>query len=634
MKVLKRPALLPLVAILVVLLAIYLSTLQTIPNGAEHYFTIDVGETQIVLNTWGTLHATGYPLYVMIGNVLVTGMRLVGVSAAVAPAVTSLIYGMVALVLIYVLAVHITDHYWLAAGMVLLFGLTRTVWIHHAIAEIYTFGLLILALLLVVALWQRPIRGRVYWLAFIGGIGVFQHRALLMVAPALVYAAWGELFSSNSLERGTRYKAVRTFVFSLLLGLIGFVPYLYLPLRAQAGAHWVYGQPGTWNGFWDQFLGREASRFIGAPATLDGLVANFNLINTVLVTDLTVPGVVLGLAGLLLGLRNPLRRKLALTMLLSGGVAYVFHVLLYTDILSALILPMTLALAFGWLLLAEWIIQVEPQSHREASHRRRGHGDRRESLFNRLYWLPLSGVVVLGVVVFINQNWGFIHDLTSNRTGLETIELAKGTPSGSTLMLDWGPRHFAVGFARDVLGELPDVTLVDHKADLRSLIEQGKLVTADFTFYNRPLAWWEQQLGQAVYLSAAAPHLVQIAAQPLLSAEGGTGLRQYQAALTCSDTALVLDVDWFTPTVPEYDLSVFVHLLDSSGTIIAQADQSAPVYGWRPLTTWTAGEVVRDIYPLPRLPDSTTIQYGLYHQLASGEFVNDYEYDMPVKCDG
>ena len=96
-------------AALAILLVLYLATLQTIPNGSEHYYMIDVGETQIVLNQWGTLHATGYPLYVVISNVLVAGLRLVGVDAATAPGVTSLIYGMVAMTLIFVLAAHVLE---------------------------------------------------------------------------------------------------------------------------------------------------------------------------------------------------------------------------------------------------------------------------------------------------------------------------------------------------------------------------------------------------------------------------------------------------------------------------------------------------------------------------------------------
>lgn len=673
MKVFMRPLAAPLLVIIAVLLPIYLTTLQTIPNGAENYFMIDVGETQIVLNRWGTLHATGYPLYVMVSNLLVAPLRLLGVSAAAAPGLTSLIYGIFALALVYVLAINLTGRRWISAATVILFGLTRTVWIHQAIAEIYSFGLLLLVLLLLIALWQRPIRGRIYWLAFIGGLGVFHHRALLMAAPALLYAVWGEFKTPHShpLEpihkppkaaltpplrrpaerltlshklvrdegrggRGVRFmdrylaQIARTISVSLLLGLLGFLPYAYLPLRAQAGAQWVYGQPNTWAGFWDQFLGREASRFIGAPASLDGLLANFNLVNTVLVTDLTLPGILLGLVGLLLALRNPARRRAAVTTLLSGGTAYVFHVLLYTDVLSALILPVTLSLAFGWLLLAEWAIQFEPQRRRERED------IRFEPQRHRVTQAGLAIGFLIGAAILVNQNWGFIRDLTTNRTGLETIELARGAPPSSTLMLDWGPRHFALGFARDVLGELPEMRLVDHKADFATLIQQSQLVTADFTFYNRPVSWWEQQLGARVYLHAAAPHLVAIAVQPeIVSSQLASADIQMiePARLDCTADALNLHVAWVSGSQPDHDLSVFVHLLDSSGTLIAQADQSAPVYGWRPLTTWEAGEVVRDIYPLPHLPLGELIHYGLYRQLPSGEFVNEYEYDMPVRCD-
>ena len=72
-------SMLSLGAALAILLVAYLPALQTIPNGSEHYFMIDVGETQIVLNRWGTLHATGYPLYVMLGSTAVAVLRAFGI---------------------------------------------------------------------------------------------------------------------------------------------------------------------------------------------------------------------------------------------------------------------------------------------------------------------------------------------------------------------------------------------------------------------------------------------------------------------------------------------------------------------------------------------------------------------------
>ncbi len=702
---------------LAILLVVYLTTLQTIPNGSEHYYMIDVGETQSVLNQWGTLHATGYPLYVMVGNVLVAGLRVLGVSAATAPGVTSLIYGMIALGLIYVLAAHVIEpsrdtvvsqtlpyeemigepspptplpqgegniekgflqahqHELLTGGMVLAFGLTRTVWVHNSIAEVYSFGLMILAGLFLIALWREPIRGRVYWLALLGGIGAFHHRAIAMAAPALVIAVWGEIvatrtsppiphvgyLAASSVRRQPASKEgeqkflesrywpiVRRVTICLVLGLLGFVQYLYLPLRANAGAKWVYGEPGTWNGFWDQFLGREASRFIGAPTTNAGLMANFNLVNSVLVTDVTLAGLVLGLAGLLLALGNPARRKVAITMLMSGGVAYLFHVLFYTDILSALILPVTLALAFGWLLLAEWVLKsrnaIEPPRRQERQdqykdflpqrHRELGETESVWVQSATRISLLISGGIFAGYLVV--QNFPFVREMTTNPTGLETIELAKGAPDGSVLMLDWGPRYYAVAFAQDMVGDLPNVTLVTHKADFKALVnEDGReLVTADFTFYNRPVSWWEDQLGEPVYLRAVAPHVIAIGTVPVLAADSGTDMMKVrQQSVVCNANTIELRVDWLALHKPDHDLSVFVHLLDQSGTLIGQADEAAPVYGWRPLTSWQAGEVVHDVYALPRLPNADSIRYGLYRQLSSGEFQNEYTYSAAVKCE-
>ena len=205
-------------------------------------------------------------------------------------------------------------------------------------------------------------------------------------------------------------------------------------------------------------------------------------------------------------------------------------------------------------------------------------------------------------------------------------------PPGATLMLAWGVRYHAVGFARDVLGELPGIELVDHKGDFPAIIESGMLVTPEYTFYNHPVSWWEEQLGTRAYLRAAAPYLVQVDTQPELAEQEGDAVTTLRQDVYCDGDLIVVDVDWHTPVKSERDLSVFVHLLDANSTVIAQGDQSAPVYGWRLLTSWVAGEVVRDVYPLPRVAGAATVRYGLYRQLESGEFENALEREARVEC--
>jgi len=609
-------ALSPLVCALFVLLALFLPTLQTIPNGSEDPTMIDVGETQIVLNVWGTLHATGYPLFVILGSVGVTVLRAFSISAATAPAVVSLAWGVMTLILMYALALKITGRSLLAAGGILLFGLTRMVWLHHVIAEIYTATLFVLMLLLVLALWDPPVYGRLYWLAFIGGIGVAHHRTLIFVAPALVIAVLPDLWVL------IRRRPAHLLIL-LALGLLGLLPYAYLLLRAQSGAAWVYGEPGTLSGLWDQFIGVEASRFIGLPSSLDAVIANVRMVTQTIFTEVTPIGSLLGFVGLLVGMfdqGHPLVRRAARTLLVSGGAAFLFHCFFYTDILAALILATTLSLAFGWVLLAHRVLEG-------------------------LRTMPPIRIVAGIVMVITALGFGFglgtnnqasIAALTRDRTGIETIILAQHTPPGSTLMLAWGPRHFAIGFAKSVLGTLPGVDLVDHKADFQTLVDQTRLVTPAFTFYRQPQSWWEAQIGRPVYLSAVAPDLVQIATQAEYSnsplPDSTEDVKVFSHRSTCGTSDIVLEVNWLAVRPPERDLSVFVHLLDSAGAVIAQDDQSAPVYGWRPLTSWLEGEIVRDFYELPRSPEADSIHYGLYTQHADGSFENLLEVTIPVDC--
>jgi hypothetical protein len=123
-------------------------------------------------------------------------------------------------------------------------------------------------------------------------------------------------------------------------------------------------------------------------------------------------------------------------------------------------------------------------------------------------------------------------------------------------------------------------------------------------------------------------------AETLASADNGVQL--VEESLICDPNWLSLHIAWYAPERPTRDLSVFVHLLEEDGThLIFQADEAAPVYGWRPMTTWISGEVVRDVYPIPRWAIyywNERIRYGLYEQLPSGEFRNLIERELPLEC--
>jgi hypothetical protein len=62
--------------------------------------------------------------------------------------------------------------------------------------------------------------------------------------------------------------------------------------------------------------------------------------------------------------------------------------------------------------------------------------------------------------------------------------------------------------------------------------------------------------------------------------------------------ALKLNLYWQARAKSDKPLTVFVHLLDKNGQVVAQKD-AQPVGGARPTTTWIAGEYLADAFQLP-----------------------------------
>lgn len=96
--------------------------------------------------------------------------------------------------------------------------------------------------------------------------------------------------------------------------------------------------------------------------------------------------------------------------------------------------------------------------------------------------------------------------------------------------------------------------------------------------------------------------LVGYAAEPVAVAPGG---------------ALPVTLYWEVLAVPSEDYTVFVHLLDESGTLRGQGD-GPPVRGDYPTSQWEPGEVIADEHVVTVRPDAPAGRYrlavGLYRQ--------------------
>ena len=84
--------------------------------------------------------------------------------------------------------------------------------------------------------------------------------------------------------------------------------------------------------------------------------------------------------------------------------------------------------------------------------------------------------------------------------------------------------------------------------------------------------------------------------------------------LTPTGTGFTLDLVWQALAAIEDDYTVFVHVVDAGGNIVAQRDVF-PQDGAYPTSLWLAGEYVRDRYVFDGLPAGDyDVLVGLYSQ--------------------
>ncbi|MBN1681353.1 MAG: DUF2723 domain-containing protein [Anaerolineae bacterium] len=595
----------------------YAVTLQTHINGSSDEYMIDVGEIQVALNVWGTIHHTGYPLFAILGNLFTPPLQLLGVEPALASSLYATAWGLVALGGFGLLIGRLTGRPVLAALCVLLLGLARSIWIHNVIAEVYSMSLAIIVLMLIVVLWPAPwtgawhVRRRIAWVALLGGIGVAHHRAVAFAAPGLLLALWPHLLADRAHWR-------RTMITAGGLVLAGFVPYVYLPVRAWQDAEWVYGEPGTWRGFWIEFSGKEADRLVKLPANAAGWWDNIQDVWDILAHELTLPGLLVGLACLALAVIVSPHRRAAWVVGLCAAGPTVFSLAYHTAVLPGAILMITvLALVFGVALVVDWL----------ALHRSRAAA------------ATMLGIVVWAAVL-AGFNYDWIHQQVTDPTGLETIARVDRVPRDgrAAFTLPWGPRYSAASYSRLVTKTNADLLMVDHKGDHKGLLADGyRLYTESDTFYYITTDTWRKRLGQ-LYLTSAAPQIVELRTIPWLADPADPparplvyGIARRNAWLTCDDDHVYLHVIWQADQRPAGDPSIFVHLTgDNPAPVLADDDKRHPVYGFYPFTQWSPGELVHDDFTLPRLPGAATVRTGLYEQDTNGQFVNYGELALPI----
>jgi hypothetical protein len=215
---------------------LYIGTLAptVLPYGAPD--TLDSPMLQAEVSVLGVGHPTGYPTYMMLTHLftyLPIGDSAYRVNLA------SAIYGLAAVLVVYLAGLRLGGRAVAAAAGALAFGLSGAFWSQAVIAEVYTFEALLVALvILFLFLWRERRDGRYLLLcAFLVGLSLTHHLTSVLLVPATL--AFVFLTDRRVVSRmGLMLKGVGLF-------LLGLLPLLYLPIRALMHAPLNEADPST-----------------------------------------------------------------------------------------------------------------------------------------------------------------------------------------------------------------------------------------------------------------------------------------------------------------------------------------------------------------------------------------------------
>jgi hypothetical protein len=215
---------------------LYVGTLAptVLPYGVPD--TLDSPMLQSEVSVLGVGHPTGYPTYMMLTH-LFTYLPLGDPAYRVNLA--SAVYGVAAVLVVYLAGLLLARRAVAAAAGALAFGLSGAFWGQAVIAEVYTLEALLVALaIFVLLLWRDRRDGRYLLLcAFLVGLSLTHHLTSVLLVPAalaFVFLTDRRVFSRT----GPMLKAVGLFLFGLL-------PLLYLPVRALMHAPLNEADPST-----------------------------------------------------------------------------------------------------------------------------------------------------------------------------------------------------------------------------------------------------------------------------------------------------------------------------------------------------------------------------------------------------
>ncbi len=614
----------------------------------------DAGEHQFVAPLLGIPHATSYPLYVLLGKLWTLlipigspawRMNLLSATGgALAAATTALV--VYRLTLTKAQGLNLTSSAWASAfvaGMALAFGLTLWQW--STIAGVRSINILFFALLTLEAIiWQQQRqRGDVQaaertlrWLALTVGFSLAHHRTTIFYLPSLI--AWLGWHDRQLIGQPKRVLTL------LALSLAPLSLYLFIYFRGINNPPYSHERIIDLRSFW--FLvgaGDSSGLFFSIDPAF--LPARLVFIGGDILTQLSLPGVILAILGGLLLLGRQTRHFLfqSLLVLLLLLFTLDFEVVNLNEAPTWYLMPayfiFAVWLGIGVKAIADFGLQiVDWVKIREGCF----------FVYGSLHLLIPA--ISLGLLAYFLAwpNWQQIYadstaPLDEWRQLLRGVQAQRFVESslpyvkpGSLILGDW-EQYPPFKYYQLINGIRPDIT---PRLPLNRWPEQ----VAQAYAAGQPVYFARKttDLVGTPYLSMAGP-LIHLGTEPNFDVpaditrlnanfENELELIGYRAEVLPQATPggaqagpiIQLMFYWRVPRKVDWDYALSLRLLDPNGQEIYKRDTTHPVLSSYPTSFWTPGEVVGDFYELPFPPGTGPLTLYLlpYRTEAPGQWYN------------
>ncbi len=198
--------------------ALYIRTAAPTLGGA-----FDSEEFQHVAYTLGIAHATGYPLYLLLGKFFLTVAPLGNIAYRMN--LLSAIVGAGAATFVYLIAVTLTERRIASIAAAAIFATNAAVWRQSGVASVGPLTLLFMGAVVYSVLLWRQRRVSLSVVAFVYGLALTHHHSILLFLPVIIFFI---LFADLNILRRPRELLRRLVWFLIPLSI-----YLYIPLRGS-----------------------------------------------------------------------------------------------------------------------------------------------------------------------------------------------------------------------------------------------------------------------------------------------------------------------------------------------------------------------------------------------------------------